>query len=60
MTVGRFGYSQISDRADVSLGLTQYWIGKLTEAGFLKEGFGEVYGVSQPGLKFLRKRGRLK
>ena len=52
--------SEISKHSGDSLGFTQYWIGKLTKAGFLKEGFGEVYGVAQPGLEFLRKEGRLK
>ena len=52
--------SEISKRSGVSLGLTQLWIGKLTKVDFLKEGFGEIYGVKDPGLEFLRKIGRLK
>ena len=47
--------SEISKRSGVSLGLTQLWIGKLTKVDFLKEGFGEIYGVKDPGLEFLRK-----
>ena len=52
--------SEISEHSGVSLGITQRWIGRLTKAKFLKEGFGEIYGVSQPGLEFLYKIGRLK
>ena len=56
----RIPESEISERAKYSLNITQLWIGKLTKAYFLKEGFGEVYGVEQLGLEFLNKIGRLK
>ena len=52
--------SEISERARGSLALARYWISKLTQAGFLLEGFGEVYGVSQRGLEFLLERGLIK
>lgn len=53
----RIPESEISKHSDVSLGITQRWIGKLKKAHFLKEGFGEIYGVKQPGLEFLKKMG---
>lgn len=56
----RIPESKISKRSNASLSLTQLWIGKLKKADLLKEGFGEVYGVAQPGLELLRKEGRLK
>jgi hypothetical protein len=51
--------SEISKKTGVSLALVRYWISKLTQAGFLLAGFGEVYGVSQCGLGCLLESGRI-
>lgn len=56
----RIPESEISKYSGVGLGITQLWIGKLTKTKFLKESFGDVYGVEQPGIEFLHKIGRLK